>query len=145
MRKMGNNKENKYGSKLIRKRPTIKTLSHKTIKSTIYVKSSSPYISVVKRVHKFIEQLNKTGRSPYVRLMGIGKAVEKTLSIACHFQEEKGRRVDVKTISVDVIDELQYQEDHEEQEEEIENDEDRETVLKKRSVSGVEVKIYLAN
>lgn len=117
----------------------MKTFSHKKIKNTIYVKSNTPYVSALKRVNKFLERLQKTGGSTHISLLGMGKAIEKTLSIGCHFQTAKGRKVDILTTSVDVIDELEEME----QEEEDILDEDKETVLKKRTISGVEVRIYL--
>ncbi|SCU87237.1 LAME_0D09296g1_1 [Lachancea meyersii CBS 8951] len=126
--------------KILVKHPSVKVLSHKQIKTTIYLKSKTPYISALKRVTKFMTQLQRQG-AEYVTVLGMGKAVEKTLSIACHFQEEKGKKVVVLTQSVALLDEILADENDDENVEDIE-DEDRETVLRKRTVSGVEVRIY---
>lgn len=133
----------KEQGKLIRKRPTIKVLSHKKIKTTIYVKSSTPYVSALKRITKFLDNLEKHG-STYVSVLGMGKAVEKTLSLGCHFEQNKNKRVHILTKTIDLLDEVLQEVENEEeegQEAEIE-DEDKDTILKKRRVCGVELKIY---
>ncbi|KAK5778696.1 ribonuclease P/MRP protein subunit POP7 PWA37_000028 [Arxiozyma heterogenica] len=130
-------------TKLIRKRPTLKTLSHKKIKTTIYIKSTTPYISALKRIKKFLSELQKHG-AKYVTLLGMGKAVEKTLALGSYFSQEKGQKVQVMTRTIKVIDELkdisETQESVNEEEETDENDE--ETFLKRRTLSGVEVRIF---
>ena len=49
-------KQHLTNTKLIRKRPTLKTLSHKKIKTTIYIKSNTPYIRGLKRTKKFLSE-----------------------------------------------------------------------------------------
>ncbi|SCU94683.1 LANO_0E07668g1_1 [Lachancea nothofagi CBS 11611] len=124
---------------VVTKHPSVKLLSHKQIKTTIYVKSKTPYVSALKRTNKFLRQLKRHG-AEYVTIMGMGKAVEKTLAIGCHFQEEKGKKVIVSTQSVDVLDEI-AQESAYESLEDVE-EEDMETTLRKRTTSGVIVRIY---
>ncbi|CEP61987.1 ribonuclease P/MRP protein subunit POP7 LALA0_S04e05160g [Lachancea lanzarotensis] len=128
--------------RIIAKHPSVKILSHKQIKTTIYVKSTTPYISAVKRVNKFLSQLQRHG-AQYVTVLGMGKAVEKTLSVGCHFQEEKGKKVVVLTQTIPLVDEILAEQagDEGESAEDIE-DADLETVLRKRTASGVEVRIY---
>lgn len=127
------------GTKLIRKHPSIKVLSRKQLKTTIYVKSNTPYISALKRIKKFLRDLDKNGAS-YVVVLGMAKATEKVLSLGCHFEQQLGKKVDVLTKSVEVIDEVATEEN--DLEDDPVEDRDRETLLKKRPVSGVELRIY---
>ena len=137
------NKEHLKDTKLIRKRSTIKTLSHKKIKTTIYIKSSTPYISGLKRTKKFLSELQRHG-AKYVTLLGMGKAVEKTLALGSYFSQEKGHKVHVMTKTIKVIDELKDVSETQEivDEEEDMDEEDEETFLKRRTLSGVEVRVY---
>ncbi|QLL30877.1 hypothetical protein HG536_0A06920 [Torulaspora globosa] len=127
-------------AKLIRKLPSVKVLTRKQIKTTMYVKSNTPYISALKRIKKFLRDLEKNGAS-YVVVLGMGKATEKTLSLGCHFEQQLGKKVEVLTRTVELVDEVSA-----ESEESIENEDlrdiDRETTLKKRCVSGVELRVY---
>lgn len=127
--------------KLVSKHPSIKTLSHQKIKTTIYVKSKTPYVSALKRINKFMSQLPRHG-SEYVTVMGMGKAVEKTLSLGCYFQDTKGRKVEIITKSIEVLDEVVVNDGDQEDEQNILHEEDLETTLRKRLVSGVELRIY---
>lgn len=130
--------QSKTNMKLVKKRPTIKTLSHKKIKTTIYIKTSTPYISGLKRIKKFLADVSKHG-AKYVTIMGMGKALEKTLALAAYFNEEKGHKIQIMTKTIKVIDEVKEEDD------EIDSnidEEDEETILKKRTLSGVEVRIY---
>ncbi|SCU84728.1 LADA_0D03444g1_1 [Lachancea dasiensis] len=126
--------------RILTKHPSVKLLSHKQIKTTIYIKSQTPFVSALKRVNKFLGRLQRHG-AEYVSIMGMGKAVEKTLSIACHYQEEKGKKVEVITQSIAVLDEVVKNGDTTEEPEGI-DDEDKETSLRKRTVTGVEIRIY---
>lgn len=128
-------------SKVVRKLPTVKTLSRKQIKTTVYVKTSTPYISALKRIRKFLADLPKSGSS-YVVVLGMGKATEKTLSLGCHFEQQLGKRVDVLTKSVELLDEVALEAEDEEDKEDISQDRDRETVLKKRTISGIELRVF---
>lgn len=128
--------------KLIKRRPTLKQASHNDINTTIYIKSSTPFVSGIKRINKFLDALEKRRLDPKLQrivLLGMGKAVEKTLSLACYFEQEKGKRVQILTKSIDVIDEVALENTDEV---EIIDERDIETILKKRSVSGIEVRIY---
>ncbi|KAM3162981.1 Ribonuclease P [Lachancea thermotolerans] len=131
-------------SKLVTKHPSLKLLSHKQIKTTFYLKTQTPYVSALKRINKLMSQLQRHG-SEYVTVLGMGKASEKTLAVACYFQEEKGKKVEVLTQSVDVLDEIvksdPVTEDIDEQDDGTQ-DGDREVELQKRTISGVEVRIF---
>lgn len=137
------NKEHLKDTKLKRKRSTTKTLSHKKIKTTIYIKSGTPYISGLKRTKKFLSELQRHG-AKYVTLLGMGKAVEKTLALGSYFSQEKGHKVHVMTKTIKVIDELKDVSETQEivDEEEDIDEEDEETFLKRRTLSGVEVRVY---
>ncbi|KAG0656323.1 hypothetical protein C6P44_005280, partial [Monosporozyma unispora] len=129
------NNNNHQNTKLLKKRPTIKILSHKKIKTTIYIKSQTPYVSGLKRTKKFIADLPKHGVK-YVTLLGMGKAVEKTLALGTYFSQEKGHKIEIFTRTVKVIDELQAMEAQHDEEEEVSIDEeDEETFLKRRTLS----------
>ncbi|GAV46864.1 hypothetical protein ZYGR_0A04620 [Zygosaccharomyces rouxii] len=120
-------------AKLIKKHPTVKYISHKQVHSTLYLKSKTPYVSALKRINKFLANVNRTG-STYVIVLGMGKAVEKALSLACHFQDQLQKRVEILTKSVDVMDELSNDDD--------DDPSDVDTELRKRTISGVEIRIY---
>ncbi|AMD19640.1 HCL511Cp [Eremothecium sinecaudum] len=128
-------------SLVVRKHPTIKTFNQEAVKRVIYVKSKTPYVSALKRVNKMLQMLEKqpANTDKYITLMGMGQAVEKTLSVGCHFQEHKNHRVVIKTASTEVVDEVIKYSDGEDSV----NEEDRETELQLRKVSGVEVRIYV--
>lgn len=134
---MGRSKQER---RVVRKLPSMKVLSRKQIKTTMYVKSSTPYISALKRIKKFLGDLQKNGAS-YVVVLGMGKAIEKTLSLGCHFEQQLGHRVETLTKSVELVDEVLTDREmavpHDSGE-----DTDRETMLKKRTVSGVELRVY---
>lgn len=74
----------------------------------------------------------------------MGRAINKALAIACHFQEEKGKRVEILTQSIEVLDEIteDEQEDGQDDESHEINDEDKELTLKKRTISGIKLLIY---
>ena len=126
-------------AKLVRKHPTLKQSTHNEIKTTIYIKSTTPFVSAIKRCKKFLAALERRKQQPArqcVTLLGMGKAISQTLAVACYFQEEKGLRVEVRTKSIDVVDEVTEDDD-----EEI-DPRDKETTLKTRTTSGVEVKLF---
>lgn len=125
----------------MRKHPPVKILSRKQIKTTIYVKSVTPYVSALKRIKKFLRDLD-INASSYVVVLGMGKAVDKVLSLGCYFEQQMGKKVDVLTKSVDVVDEILTNDQEENEDEEPERDIDRETTLRKRTVSGVELRIH---
>ncbi|QLG74965.1 hypothetical protein HG535_0H02920 [Zygotorulaspora mrakii] len=130
-------------SKLVRKHPTVKAFSRREIKSHIYIKSVTPYVSALKRIKKVLTELDKSSAT-FVAVLGMGKAVEKTLSLGCHFEEQMGKRIEVLTKTIEVLDEVtEVDSDTASGNQELqEENEDLETILKKRTLSGVEVRIY---
>ncbi|KAJ3498838.1 hypothetical protein NLG97_g817 [Lecanicillium saksenae] len=135
------------GSKL-HKRPLIRRpLPASSKDRIIYVSSSTPFMSAVKRVRKQLDRSLKSGGSSQaarknaslhsrieslrrdverntnsasstnaeygaiVTLMGTGKAVEKTLSLASWFEEQPDCNVAVRTRSVATVDDITVAED----------------------------------
>ncbi|CAI4037404.1 hypothetical protein SMKI_02G2790 [Saccharomyces mikatae IFO 1815] len=133
---------NNHPCKRVKKHPSLKTLTHKQIHTTIFVKSTTPYVSALKRINKFLDGVHKHGSS-YVAVLGMGKAVEKTLALGCHFQDNKNKRIEVFTKTIEVLDEVVIQDHVDIETENDVEDDDKETQLKKRTVSGVELRIYV--
>ncbi|QHS71728.1 ribonuclease P/MRP protein subunit POP7 [Saccharomyces paradoxus] len=131
-----------YPTKRVRKHSSLKTLTHKQIHTTIFVKSTTPYVSALKRINKFLESVRRHGSS-YVTVLGMGKAVEKTLALGCHFQDQKNKKIEVFTKTIEVIDEVITEEQADIEIKSDVEDDDKETRLKKRTLSGVEVRIYV--
>ncbi|CAI4058967.1 hypothetical protein N7582_001253 [Saccharomyces uvarum] len=131
-----------HSSKRVRKHPSLKTLTHKQIHTTVFVKSATPYVSALKRINKFLDGVHKHGSS-YVVVLGMGKAVEKTLALGCHFQDQKNKKIEVFTRSIEVLDEVIAEQQEGVESESDVDDEDKETQLKKRTVSGIELHIYV--
>lgn len=86
-----------------------------------------------------ISQLGKR-KSSYISIMGMGKAVTKTLSLAAHFQILNSYKVEVFTRTLEVLDEIYDDDGKDESGNEI-AEEDREVKLQSRKLSGVEVRI----
>lgn len=110
--------------------------------TTFLVKSHTPYISAVKKIDKILTKYSgKTINVKYqhgqykkvrfVSVKGMGKAIEKTLSIGLKYQLDGDYKVDVFTGSIEVLDEI------------LPTDEDEESVYKRRMVSFVEVKLWI--
>lgn len=129
-------------TKRVTKHPSLKTLTHKQIHTTIFVKSTTPYVSALKRINKFLDSVHKQGSS-YVAVLGMGKAVEKTLALGCHFQDQKNKKIEVYTKTIEVLDEVITEGQADIDMESDVEDDDKETQLKKRAVSGVELRIYV--
>jgi ribonuclease P/MRP protein subunit POP7 len=97
------------------------------LQTTVHIHKKTPYISAVKRVDKMLRQLSdKQPRRTYITVLGMGAAIEKTINVGVHFQSI-GCQVDILTKTVEVLDEF-------------ENDDD--SVLRKRKVSAIEVRVH---
>ena len=108
------------------------------------VKSGTPFISAVKRIMQILSKFDKSQikhrrfqggeykKVKYITAKGMGKAIEKALSIGIKF-EELEYKVEYLTGSVEVLDE--YKEDSEEEEEG--------SIYEKRMVSYIEARIWL--
>lgn len=152
---MGNSdkhaKNKKVSGKHIKHKPPSKRLLLVEKETTYLVKSRSPFISALKRIQKLLEKFDRSllpnskyqngefKKVKYVTVKGMGKAIEKTISLGLVFQDELAYKVDTLTGSLDVVDEFQTRLD------EFDSDDDynTESVYQKRSVSYVEVRIWL--
>ncbi|CCE61202.1 hypothetical protein TPHA_0A01180 [Tetrapisispora phaffii CBS 4417] len=130
--------------RLVKRNPSIKGLSHQKIHSTVYIKSTTPYVSGVKRINKFLENLDKQA-AIYVTVLGMGRAVEKTLSMALYFENTKHKRVEVYTRTVDLLDEVideSAEESTSTSDSDSDDDEHKVTTLKNRKITGIELRLY---
>lgn len=123
-------KSERLDAKLIRHNPP-KRFKFSDLETTIHIKSSTPYISAIKRVSKLLKNLpQKQPKARYVTIMGMGAAIEQTVAVGLHFQENEGCKIDVLTKSVEVLDEFD------------DGNEDNETIYRKRKVTAVEIHIF---
>ncbi|RGP79625.1 ribonuclease p subunit pop7 [Fusarium longipes] len=115
----------------IEKRPLTRRQPPASSKSRIiYVSSKTPFMAAVKRARKQLDAaLKKTDAAPkyaslhsrveslkwtgggatdggVVTVMGTGKAIEKTLSIASWFEQEDDCEVEIKTGTVGTVDDV---------------------------------------
>ncbi|PNP48898.1 hypothetical protein TGAM01_v210954 [Trichoderma gamsii] len=118
------------GSK-IQKRPlTRRQLPASSKTPVIYVSSKSPFMSVVKRTRKFLDKAlrnnsssknlslharvealkrdsnSDTARGAVVTVMGTGKAIEKTLSVASWFEQQGDCIVKIRTRTIGTVDDV---------------------------------------
>lgn len=126
------------------KHPPLKPYLHTELDTTVYVKSSTPFMSAVKRINKIITKFdeipNKRGRTirrgniskkvNYVTIKGMGKCIEKVLSLGIHFQCENFQ-IETYTKSIGVLDEIVDEKDEDDNE------------MKKRNVGAIEIRIYI--
>lgn len=116
--------------------------------TTVFIKTATPYVSALKRIDKILEKFEKSHprkkfqggeykKIKYVRVKGMGKAIEKVLSVGVHYQQRE-HKVDVYTETINVVDEVK-QKKYETKDDES----DDESELRGRSVGCVEVKVWL--
>ncbi|CEI40895.1 hypothetical protein FVEN_g1472 [Fusarium venenatum] len=139
----------------VEKRPLTRRQAPASSKSRIiYVSSKTPFMALVKRarkqldaslkktdaapkyasLHARVESLKRTsGRAPdsgVVTVLGAGKAIEKTLSLASWFEQEGDCEVEIKTGTVGTIDDVV-----------TEGDEEDESRLRKLNCLEVQIKL----
>ncbi|PVH18518.1 uncharacterized protein CXQ87_001449 [Candidozyma duobushaemuli] len=124
--------------KLIKHNPGTKLRNKTALDTTFLVKGSTPYMSAVKRIDKMLEKFDTSGKVRYITVKGMGKAINTAVSIALHFQTKKQYKVDVKTGTVEVLDELRQASEYS-----TKDSDDEEATFKKRSTSYVDIKIWL--
>ncbi|RFU72695.1 ribonuclease p mrp, subunit pop7 [Trichoderma arundinaceum] len=116
----------------IQKRPlTRRQLPASSKAPVIYVSSSSPFMSVVKRTRKFLDKAlrsnasaaknvslharvealkrdsgSETARGAVVSVMGTGKAIEKTLNVASWFEQQGDCIVKIRTRTIGTVDDV---------------------------------------
>lgn len=114
--------------------------------TTILIKSNTPYISALKRIKKTLQRFeqsllpqNKKYQGggfksvKYISVKGLGKAIEKCLSLGLAFQDKIGYKIEVLTGTVEVLDE--FKQDGSDSEEESE--------YRKRRTNSIEIRVYL--
>lgn len=121
----------KSASKKLLKHPPPRVFKYSNILTSFRLKSSTPFVSAVKHIDKKFLELdqpkNKNSKKEYITVYGMGKTVEKCLSVGLYFQDTRQHKIEVRTTTVKVLDELQQ---------------DDEVEFRKRSISGVEIDIY---
>lgn len=149
----------KYKTKKLIKHAPLRPYVHTELDTTVYVKSTTPFMSAVKRIEKMLYKFeeipnkrgelvrrgNASGKCKFITVRGMGKSIDKVVNLGLHFKYEEKCTVDIFTKSVGVLDEFVKNEEEmeptkEEKEKEVEEDE---SVLRKRNVGAIEVRIYI--
>lgn len=121
--------------------------------TTFFVKSSTPFVSGLKRINKMLNKFNKTitrhtnkyqggeyKKVKYITVKGMGKSIENTLGIANKLQNDLHYKVDILTGTVEVLDEFEpfEEQDHHKHKNSIDD-----ITFQKRKVSTIELRIWL--
>ncbi|KAF3990030.1 hypothetical protein FT663_02309 [Candidozyma haemuli var. vulneris] len=137
-------------SKLIKHNPDTKLRSKTALDTTFLVKSTTPYMGAIKRIDRMLEKFDTTGvnhkkyqsgeykKVRFVTVKAMGKAINTAISVGLHYQTKKSYKVDVKTGTVEVLDEIRQASEHS-----TKDSDDEESTYKKRSASYVDIKIWL--
>lgn len=119
--------------------------------TTFLVKSGTPYVSAIKRIDAILEKFDKSSvdhrkfqrgeykKVKYIRVKGMGRAIDKTSSLALHYMANQGYKVDLYTGTVDVLDEVKSASAYKSKD----GESDEESVFQKRQASYVEARIWL--
>lgn len=136
--------------RLIKHNPDTKLRSKTALDTTFLVKSSTPFMSAVKRIDRMLEKFDTVGiqhrkfqlgeykKVRYLTIKGMGKAINTAMSLALHYQGKKQYKVDVKTGTVEVLDEIRQPLEYS-----TKDSDDEEATFQKRNASYVDVKIWL--
>lgn len=104
-----------------------------------YVSSKMAFVSALKKVTKLLKPDRKQPKRKYIKMLGMGKCVDKTISLGLRFIQE-GYRVEVYTSQTTLFDEIKVE--SEEKMDLDESDSDEEVVKQVRVISTVEVKVF---
>lgn len=119
--------------------------------TTFLVKAATPYVSAIKRIDAILAKFDKPAvdhrkyqrgeykKIKYIRVKGMGRAIDKTTSLALHFMTAKAYKVDIYTGTVEVMDEVTTSSEHRSKD----GESDEESLYRTRNASYVEVKIWL--
>lgn len=116
----------------------------KASQDCFYVSSKMAFVSALKKVTKLLKPSRKQPRRQYIRMMGMGKCVDKTISLGLRFQKE-GYKVDIFTGQTTLFDEIKVAHETSEKMEvdgDDESDSDEEIVKQQRIISTIEVRVY---
>lgn len=112
----------------LHKHPPPRRFKHSDLDTLIHIQAKTPFVSALKRIDKTLSRLpKKQPKSQLITIQGMGKAMELVVSLAVHFQT-RGNKIEVETNTVEVLDEFEQSDD--------------ESMLRKRHVSAVQVRIY---
>ncbi|KAL6945021.1 hypothetical protein ACO0QE_002464 [Hanseniaspora vineae] len=133
-------------SKNIIHKPTAKPVSYNEIHTKFYVKPSASFIATVKQIKKMLKNCERKNLKDHISVVGMGRAVGKAIAVSSHFSDD--HKTQVFTNTVTVLDEkITGNETAKKDEEDFENDLDSSNAhtsrLEKRSVSGIEIRIYI--
>ncbi|KAG5358805.1 Ribonucleases P/MRP protein subunit POP7 [Yarrowia sp. E02] len=115
----------------------------KSSQDCFYVSSKMPFVSALKKVTKLLKPSRKQPKRQYIKMMGMGKCVDKTVSLGLRFQQE-GYKVEIYTGQTTLFDEIKVSEQSEEKMDVDgdESDSDEEVVKQQRVISTIEVRVY---
>ncbi|KAK6201520.1 Rpp20 subunit of nuclear RNase MRP and P-domain-containing protein [Scheffersomyces amazonensis] len=155
-------KNERIAGRHIKHSPNVRIESAVERETTFLVKSSTPFVSAVKKIQRSLDKFDKSmissnsrsrGKTKYqngeykkvnyIVVKGMGKTIEKALSLALYFDEELHYQVDIITSTVKVLDEFREQVPEEAKQEFDDGDEFNDSVYRKRSVSSIEVRIWV--
>lgn len=114
--------------------------------TSILIKSNTPYVSGLKRIKKTVDKFEQSllpqnrkyqgggfKSVKYISVKGMGKAIEKCLSLGLAFQDKFGYKIEVLTATVEVLDEFKQEG----------SDNEEESEYRKRRTSSIEIRILL--
>ena len=142
----------KINGKHIRRSANVNTQLVVEKDTTFLVKSSTPFVSGLKRINKMLDKFNKTvtrhtnkyqggefKKVKYITVKGMGKSIENTLGIANRLQNDYHYKVDVLTGTVEVVDEfVPFEGEASQSKDGIED-----PTFQKRKVSTIELRVWL--
>ena len=118
----------------------------KSSQDCFYVSSKMAFVSALKKVTKLLKPSRKQPKRQYIRMMGMGKCVDKTISLGLRFQTE-GYKVEIFTGQTTLFDEIKVSQEKTEEKMEVDGDDesdsdDEEIVKQQRVISTIEVRVY---
>lgn len=124
--------------------------------TTFLMKSSTPFVSALKKINKIMDKFNKTltkdtnkyqrgeyKKLKYITVKGMGKSIENTLGIANRLQNDYHYKVDILTGTVEVLDEFAKSEESLTTGETNSKGGDPLITFQKRKVSTIELRVWL--
>lgn len=138
----------KQNKKITRRSPNTAILNKTERDTLVLIKSSTPFVSALKRIDRILEKFDNISLSAkfrngeyksvkYVIIKGMGKSIQKTVSVALHYQS-RNYQVDIYTGTVEVVDTVSSGEIIETRE-----GPEEQTKNEIRKVSSVEARIWL--
>lgn len=124
------------------------------------VKTSSPFMSCVKQIQKKLSKIedniklsdkrnrgNNTIKNKFVTVVGLQRVIGKVLLLANYFQQ-RGHKIDIRTITVNALDEFMMKEHKEEENDDritndVEESDEDDSIMRKRKISGLEIDIFI--